>query len=50
MEGEIRFEVPLEATTLSFRARASGDRLIGMFDYHGQWYPFVDERSQTEPS
>jgi hypothetical protein len=50
VEGEIRFEVPLETSALSFRARAFGDRLIGMFEYNGQWYPFVAERSQTDPS
>lgn len=44
VDGEIRFEVPLESTALIVRARASGDRLIGMFDYQGQWYPFVAGR------
>lgn len=41
---EIRFDVPLETTTIRVRARAAGDRLLGMFDYQGQWYAFVGER------
>ncbi|MGD8374883.1 MAG: hypothetical protein PVF68_01980 [Acidobacteriota bacterium] len=49
-DDEIRFEVPLESSTLRLRARATGDRLLGMFDYHGQWYPFVAERRPPGPS
>lgn len=49
-DGEVRFDVPLETTTIRVRAwptrdLVSGDRLVGMFDYQGQWYPFVAARS-----
>ena len=50
VDGELRFEVPLEITTLSFRARAMGGMLIGMFDYNGQWYPFVVKRGGSGSS
>jgi len=45
VDGEIRFDVPLETTRIRVRAWATGDRLIGMFDYQGQWYPFVANRA-----
>jgi len=47
--GEVRFDVPLESTVLRVRTRATEGRLIGMFDYQGQWYPFVAQPSTPNP-
>jgi hypothetical protein len=44
VDGELRFEVPVETTTLRVRTIATQDRLIGMLDYQGQWYPFAASR------
>ena len=49
LDGEIRFDLELETTTLHVRARAGGSRLIGMLDYQGQWYPFVASRAPAAP-